>query len=111
MTAAGIAGHIRVGAVEEFEEGLVRAFRVGRDEVAVVRWRGAFYAFNNCCTHSAFSFTYLRLADDGSLACGAHGAVFDVATGRVLKGPAADDLPLYSVRLEGDEVYVRTRVP
>jgi nitrite reductase/ring-hydroxylating ferredoxin subunit len=33
---------------------------------------------------------------------------FDLRTGKVLDGPANTDLCLYSVRVEGDEVFVST---
>ena len=36
-----------------------------------------------------------------------HLAQFDVRSGKVLRGPARDDVPTYSVRVEGEYVYLQ----
>ena len=99
-------GFVKVATVGDFEEGLVRGFRVEGGYVAVVNWGGRFFAFRNQCTHSAFSFDYLNVEADGLLTCDAHGSVFQVETGSVKKGPAATDLTTYEVRVEGGDVLV-----
>jgi 3-phenylpropionate/trans-cinnamate dioxygenase ferredoxin subunit len=40
--------------------------------------------------------------------CPWHGARFDCRTGEPLSGPATDAVPVYEVRVEGEEIYVRT---
>ena len=97
---------VKVAKVADFVEGNIRTFRFGRHDVAVVSWRGRFYAFRNQCTHSAFSFDYTCLQPTGLLECPTHGAVFNLETGEVLKGPAAADLPIYGVSVEGEDVLL-----
>ena len=96
----------RVASVDDFEEGLVRGFRVGGNEVAVVKRGDRFIAFRNLCTHSAYSFDHLRLKEDGTILCTGHYAVFDLDTGEPVSGPAIAPLPLFQATVEGGEVYV-----
>src|SRR4051794_9076314 len=103
-----VAGNdkVRVGKVGEFAEGHVRGFRVNGQDVAVVRRGDRFIAFQNYCTHGAFSFDHLDLKPDGSLMCVGHGAYFDLTTGLPISGPAGGQLALYTASADGDEVYV-----
>jgi len=39
--------------------------------------------------------------------CPLHFARFDVRTGKLLRGPVAEDVPVYAVRVDGDTVYVQ----
>ena len=97
---------LNVGKVSDYKEGTLRTFlKLGWD-VAIVSWKGEFYAFRNVCTHSAYSFDYLELGEDGHLECAGHGAVFDPTSGEALKGPASAPLPTYKVRVDGADVFV-----
>src|SRR5712692_8159699 len=98
--------YLPVAKTSDFTDGVIRGFRVDGKDVAVVRWNDRYYAFQNACTHSNYYFNYLEIQDGGRILCDAHGAVFDLASGRVLKGPAANDLPLYQVRVDGEDVLV-----
>jgi nitrite reductase/ring-hydroxylating ferredoxin subunit len=48
---------------------------------------------------------------DGTIQCAWHGARFDCATGAVRQGPATDPLPVFEVRLEGNEVLIGPLAP
>jgi nitrite reductase/ring-hydroxylating ferredoxin subunit len=96
----------RVGSVGEFAEGHVRGFRIDGQDVAVVKRGERFIAFQNYCTHGAFSFDHLDLKEDGSLICVGHGAYFNLDTGLPFAGPAGGQLALYKASVVGDEVFV-----
>ncbi|MBV8696118.1 MAG: Rieske 2Fe-2S domain-containing protein, partial [Ktedonobacteraceae bacterium] len=38
--------------------------------------------------------------------CPWHGAQFDIRTGRVLCGPAQQDVPTYPVKVEGESIFI-----
>ena len=44
--------------------------------------------------------------DGEEVECECHGSRFNVRTGQVLNGPATENLELYSVRVDGDDVLV-----
>jgi nitrite reductase/ring-hydroxylating ferredoxin subunit len=97
---------VSVGKVADFEEGVIRRVDVAGEDVAVVNWRGRFYAFEDKCTHMGISLTGGYITKDNELCCLFHYAVFDMATGKVIDGPAREDLPVYAVRVEGDDILV-----
>lgn len=80
-------------------------FEVGQHWVVVFNVDGTYYALRDLCTH-----------DDGPLAegqlygceieCPRHGARFDVRTGEVTAPPAVRPVPIYPVRVVGNEVQI-----
>lgn len=77
--------------------------------VCLVKVRGEVFAFENRCSHAEFPLTDGEMVDDYVIECGLHGAQFDVRTGEVLELPATDELACYDVRVEGGDVWVRTK--
>lgn len=78
---------------------------VADKDITVARVQGAFFAFDDTCTHALVSLA------DGTLEgfeveCCAHGARFDVRTGAVRCLPATENLNTYPVKREGDDLYV-----
>jgi len=72
---------------------------------AVARVDGAWLAVDGWCTHQE-----CPLADgwveDRAVRCACHGALFDLATGEVLEGPATEPVIVYPTRVSGDRVEV-----
>ncbi|MGH2515053.1 MAG: Rieske (2Fe-2S) protein, partial [Ktedonobacterales bacterium] len=66
---------------------------------------GAIYAVDDDCTHISGPLDQGEL-EGCVLTCPLHLARFDVRTGKVLRGPARDDLPTYRVRVEGSDILV-----
>jgi nitrite reductase/ring-hydroxylating ferredoxin subunit len=105
---AGIAqdgASVLAGAVElepnEFRVADVppgRAIRLG--EVAVFNVEGTLYGTQAQCTHMGGALCKGKL-EGAIVTCPLHGARFDVTTGAVLRGPARQQLELYSVRVSG----------
>ena len=79
--------------------------------VCLVRDGAQVYAVQDRCSHRDFALSGGDLVGPCVLECPWHGARFDVRTGRVLQGPATDNLGTYSVRVVGDEVFVGPRRP
>ena len=104
-----LAEYVVVAKVADFREDIVRVFEVGDEDVAVVSHGGRFYAFQGHCTHAAYSFNYTRVRPDEQILCSSHFAWFDLATGKVLSGPAGEDLAQYDVRVQSGELLVCNR--
>jgi len=98
----------RVASVSEFSEGLVRVYAVDGLDVAVVSHQGEFYAFSGRCPHAGYVLNYTRVRPEDRILCSSHMALFDLKTGKVLAGPTEQGLCVYSVRVEGEDVYVST---
>lgn len=89
---------------------LLAVKRANGDEVCLYHHGGVIGAVANECTHAEFAMADGTLRRDGTIECAWHGARFACATGRVCRGPAADPLPVYEVRVEDGRVYVGPRV-
>ena len=84
------------------------AFLVEGERVLVARVDGKYYAVSDTCTHYEQSLSGGMLdTERAAVECPLHRAVFDLATGEVLDGPAAKPVAVYEVILEGDDVYVK----
>jgi 3-phenylpropionate/trans-cinnamate dioxygenase ferredoxin subunit len=95
-----------VARVADIREDIIRTFEVDGAPVAVVKHDGRFYAFEGRCTHSGYPFDWSRIRPGDLVACSSHFSYFELATGKVLNGPATDDLQVYDVRIDGEDVLV-----
>jgi nitrite reductase/ring-hydroxylating ferredoxin subunit len=87
----------------------MQGFELDGCSIAVLRLDDRFYAFDNFCTHEGVTFTSgYGVVAKNRVVCMLHSSAFDVATGVVLTGPAADGLKTYEVRIDGDDVLVAT---
>ena len=102
-------GFERVARVSDVPEGGLLGLRLSSGErVCLYRLGERLGAVSDICTHQEFEISLGTLLPDGTVECAWHGAVFDCATGAVRKGPAVDPLPVFTVRVEGGDVLVRT---
>lgn len=90
------------GAVQDGE---VASFDVGDETVAVANVGGSLHAFGDICTHAQCSLAEGEL-EGSTVTCPCHGSQFDVTTGAVLNPPATQPVPVFAVRLEGDDIQV-----
>ena len=96
----------RVASVHDLADGEMKTVTVADTDVLLSRVDGTFHACGAHCTH------YGAPLADGALhgpmvTCPWHHAQFDVTDGALVDPPALDALARYSVRVEGDDVFVR----
>jgi nitrite reductase/ring-hydroxylating ferredoxin subunit len=73
--------------------------------IAVANVEGAYYAFDDECTHEQCSLAEGDLAGT-TVTCMCHGAEFDVRSGAVLAPPAVVPIKVYRTRIEDDALHV-----
>ena len=89
----------------------VGAVRVVLDgvPVAVVRdEQGHVHAVGDTCSHAEVSLSEGEV-EDCTIECWLHGSRFDLRTGAAINLPANIPVPVYPVRVDGDDVYVGTK--
>src|SRR6187397_2231569 len=86
------------------DEGTLAVQRSDGQRICLVKSRGRISAVADNCTHQDFEMNLGDVLPDGTIQCAWHGARFDCITGEVKQGPAPEPLPVYEVRLEGDQV-------
>jgi len=92
---------------DEVEPGSARRFEVGRHSVCVVRIGDDFYAIGDRCSHADFSLSEGEVyAGAREIECWKHGSTFSLVDGKPQSLPATKAVPVYDIRLEGDDVMV-----
>ena len=101
-----------VASIADLAEGMVlQRVRSSGDAVCLVRHNGEISALSDICTHQHFSMSLGDLLRDGTLQCAWHGTRYDCRTGEVKQVPAISPLPVFQVRLEGEQILVGPRCP
>jgi 3-phenylpropionate/trans-cinnamate dioxygenase ferredoxin subunit len=99
-----------VASISDLAEGTVlQRVRSTGDAVCLVRYKNEISALSDICTHQHFAMSLGDLLQDGTLQCAWHGARYDCRTGEVKQVPATSPLPVFQVRLEGDQILVGPR--
>ncbi|MBA3369656.1 MAG: Rieske (2Fe-2S) protein [Geodermatophilaceae bacterium] len=87
----------RLGSTAQVPVGAGIAF--AEHEVVVTQpTQGDFQAFSAICTHQGCT---VNGVNNGAITCPCHGSEFDIADGRVVRGPAQEPLPRIAVTIEG----------
>ncbi len=86
------------------DEGALRVM-MGSRAVCVVRSGGEVYAIHDVCSHAEVALSEGEV-EDGTIECWLHGSRFDLRTGKPTLLPATRPVPVYPVRVDGDDVLV-----
>jgi 3-phenylpropionate/trans-cinnamate dioxygenase ferredoxin subunit len=101
---------VRVCAVADIDPGTARRFEVDGVSVAVVRIGDDFYAIGDRCSHADFSLAEGEvLVEEREIECWKHGSTFSLVDGKPQSLPATRPVPVFDVRVEGDDVLVRVK--
>lgn len=104
-----MSGFETVGKVEDFAEGVGRAFAVNGRMVAVYRRGETFFAIDDLCPHMGASLAEGNL-DGETVACPWHGWRFCIRDGTWEDNPRIK-IDSFPVRVQGDEVQVLVQPP
>ena len=97
----------RVCRVDEIEPNTALKVVVDGTAVAIVRIEDDFYAIGDRCSHADVSLSEGEIdPGDRHLECWKHGSRFSLETGVPDVLPATKPVPVYTVRVEGDDVLV-----
>ena len=96
-----MADFIKVANVDDLEEGGLCPVEADGELICLARVNGNVYAFTDNCTHISGPLNEGEL-EDHIITCPWHGAQFDVRTGKVMRGPARQDILTYQVKVEDD---------
>jgi nitrite reductase/ring-hydroxylating ferredoxin subunit len=95
----------RVCAASEIRDGEPFGAKLDGTPIGLFRVDGQIHAVSDVCTHE-FALLSQGWQDGRTIECPLHAAKFDVVTGKCLAAPARDDLAVYAVKLDGDDVLV-----
>jgi nitrite reductase/ring-hydroxylating ferredoxin subunit len=96
---------VLAGRDDEIKEGRLRGFKADGRAFVLGRYKGQLFCMDGKCSHFGFDLAYGSIRE-GVVVCPAHGAQFDIGTGKKVAHSGAKDLRVYPVSVEGEEVYV-----
>jgi nitrite reductase/ring-hydroxylating ferredoxin subunit len=103
---------IAVTTLDELAEHRGARVMVGDQPVMLYRDADRIWAIGAKCTHQGAPLERGRVKIGGSLVtvtCPAHGSMFNLVDGSVVKGPAHEAVPAFEARIVGESVELRPR--
>jgi nitrite reductase/ring-hydroxylating ferredoxin subunit len=101
-----MAQWVKIGTREELPPpGEAREFTAGNQTVCVANADGSFSAMDNVCRHHGGPLGQ-GMVVKGKVICPWHGWEYDVSTGACKFG-AEFTVPVYPMKLEGEDVFVK----
>ena len=98
---------VTVASASELKPDEMKAVNVNGKPILLVNLNGTFYAIGNICTHMGCPLSKGTLKDE-NIECVCHGSMFDIKTGKVIRGPAETPEQKYLVKVENGKVLVST---
>ena len=97
----------RLCRLDEIEPGTARRFDLDGHRIALVRIGDDVYALGDRCSHADYSLSEGEvLVEEREIECWKHGSTFSLVDGKPQSLPATRAVPVYDVRVDGDDVVV-----
>ena len=98
----------RVASLDALKPGSAIKVVVDGVPIALVRESsGDVHALGDRCSHGDISLSEGFVEDD-TVECWAHGSKFDLASGEPRNFPAFEPVPVFTVDIDGDDIFVDT---
>ena len=97
--------YVRACAAADVAERTAVRVEIDGIPVAIVRSDGEVYAIHDVCSHANVALSEGEI-EDQTIECWLHGSRFDLVTGRPTGLPATIPVPVYPVKIDGDDILV-----
>ncbi len=98
-------GFIKVATISQLTPGTRMLVEYEGTPVGLFNIGGELYAIQDICTHDGGSVAEGEV-DGDIIICPRHGARFNLKTGAVRALPAYRPVPIYRVKIEGDDILI-----
>ena len=98
--------YVKVAKTNELTAGQLKVVTIGNNEVLIGNFNGKYFATVNWCPHFGGLLQFGKV-DGEELECAMHGSRFNLRTGDVARDPAETGLPIYQVRVDGNDLLVQ----
>lgn len=96
----------RICALEDVKPGKAIRVKIGDLAIAIVRTpSGQVKALDDKCSHGEISLSE-GFVDEETIECWAHGAKFELTSGKPLSLPAYEPVATYEVLIENNEIFL-----
>ncbi len=102
-----MGAEVRVCSTSDVPSPSSRRFDLDGHRLCVVHLDDDWYAIGDRCSHADWSLSEGDLwIEEREIECPKHGSTFDLRTGEPQALPATKPVPVYEVRVDGDDVLV-----
>ncbi|MAM86678.1 Rieske (2Fe-2S) protein [Marinobacter sp. UBA2678] len=92
---------------DQIEEDIPYSAKLESKEIGIYLLNGEYYALEDVCPH-AYALLSEGFVEDGQVECPLHEALFDIKTGKCLRGPAERDIKVLPLRITDGEIQLNT---
>jgi nitrite reductase/ring-hydroxylating ferredoxin subunit len=103
-----VKGFVRVASLSDLADNTAVHIEVGGTPVCLARSGGEVMAVLDECSHAEVSLSDGEV-EDCTVECWLHGSRFDLRTGKPTGLPATEAVPVFPVRVDGDDIYVAVK--
>jgi nitrite reductase/ring-hydroxylating ferredoxin subunit len=107
-----VADWTSIGLLDDLMDRKPFRVAVDGDAVLLLKADDQIFAIGNQCTHQGAGLDRGVVKIAGSVrtvTCPAHGSVFRLDDGKVMRPPATKPVPVYDVKVEDGRVFIRSR--
>ena len=95
----------RAANVSDIPDDGTLGVEISGEPVCLIRTEGEVFAMRDVCSHAEVPLSEGEIYDH-TVECWLHGSCFDVRSGRPTGPPATEPVPVYPVKIDGDDIYV-----
>ena len=96
----------RICSLDDLKPGKALRVKINDHAIAIVRTpNGDVKALDDKCSHGEISLSE-GFVDNDTIECWAHGAKFDLNTGKPLSLPAYEPVATYEILIENNDIFV-----
>jgi 3-phenylpropionate/trans-cinnamate dioxygenase ferredoxin subunit len=95
----------RVCPLAEVPDDGTLGVEIDGEPVCLIRTGGQVFAMRDVCSHAEVPLSEGEVYDH-TVECWLHGSCFNIRTGEPTGPPATEPVPVYQVKIDGDEIYV-----
>ena len=99
---------VRIAKASEITDGSLKTVTIEGEDVTIANIGGKYYAIGAICKHNEWDLSEGYI-EDGSIVCAGHGAKWNLQTGKAEFYETLDPEPLYDVKVEENDIYLRRR--
>ncbi|MDX6231208.1 MAG: 3-phenylpropionate/trans-cinnamate dioxygenase ferredoxin component, partial [Nocardioidaceae bacterium] len=103
-----MADYVRACAVADLADDSAVSVQIDGVPVCVAKTEGEVFAISDVCSHAEVPLSEGDV-EDGTVECWLHGSRFDLRSGRPTGLPATQPVPIYPVKIDGDDVLVAVK--
>jgi 3-phenylpropionate/trans-cinnamate dioxygenase ferredoxin subunit len=103
-----VADYVRACAVADLADESAIGVEIDGVPVCLAKTEGEVFAIHDVCSHVDIPLSEGDV-EDGTVECWLHGSRFDLRSGRSAGLPATQPVPIYPVKIDGDDVLVAVK--